>query len=284
MLPTIERNPTSILVRYKEEGILIDCGEGTQRQLRYAKISPTKITKLLITHWHGDHVLGIPGLIQSLGANNYKKTLEIYGPKGSKKYLTNMLNGIIFHNRIKMKVKEIKSGIFFKNQDFHLESLELKHNIPCLGYSIQENDKLRINLNYTKKFGLTRHPLLGKLQQGKDIIYKGKKITVSKGTKTIKGKKLSIILDTKSFNEITKLTKNSNILICESTWSENQKNKKGNHLTSMDAAKIAKKSKAKKLILTHFSQRYKETKFLKDEAKKVFKNTISSKDFLEVNV
>ena len=88
MIPTEDRNHSSIFLSYKNEGILIDCGEGTQRQLRIKKIKPSKITKLLITHWHGDHVLGIPGLIQNLGAHNYSKTLEIYGPKNSKKYLS----------------------------------------------------------------------------------------------------------------------------------------------------------------------------------------------------
>ena len=95
MIPTRERNHSSILISYKDQGILVDCGEGTQRQLRIAGIKPSKITKLLITHWHGDHVLGIPGLIQNLAAHNYKNTLEICGPKGSKKYLRNLLSGIV---------------------------------------------------------------------------------------------------------------------------------------------------------------------------------------------
>ena len=96
MLPTKERNPSSIFIEYGKEGILIDCGEGTQRQMRIKGIKPTKISKLLITHFHGDHVLGIPGLMQSLGASNYTKKLEIYGPRGSKNFLKNMkkLQGI----------------------------------------------------------------------------------------------------------------------------------------------------------------------------------------------
>src|SRR3989344_5430233 len=100
MMPTKERNHSSILITYKDQGILVDCGEGTQRQLRIAGIKPGKITKLLITHWHGDHVLGIPGLIQNLAANNYRRALEIYGPKGTKKYLKNMLSGIVMQERI----------------------------------------------------------------------------------------------------------------------------------------------------------------------------------------
>ncbi len=95
MLPTKERNHSAIFIRYKNEGFLIDCGEGTQRQFRLANIPTTKVTKLLITHFHGDHVLGIPGLIQSLGTNNYKETLEIYGPRETEYRIKLMLSSII---------------------------------------------------------------------------------------------------------------------------------------------------------------------------------------------
>ena len=145
MIPTKDRNHSSIFLQYENEGILIDCGEGTQRQLRIASIQPSKITKLLISHWHGDHVLGIPGLLQNLKANDYKKTLEIYGPKGSKKYLKNMLSGIAAAGTIDYKVKEVSSGIICKERKFTIETLKLNHIIPCQGYSFIENKKLKIN-------------------------------------------------------------------------------------------------------------------------------------------
>lgn len=286
MLPTLERNHTSIFIKYKNHGILVDCGEGTQRQLRKAKISPSRITKLLITHWHGDHVLGIPGLIQNLNANNYKKTLEIYGPRGTKKYLKNLLSGISFQNRVKSKIKEISSGIFYKDKDFLLSSYPLKHIIPCLGYTFQESNKLKINLDYLKNFGLTQHPLLGKLQQGKDIIFKGKKILAEKATIPKPGRKISIVLDTAPCKNAIKLAKNSNILITEATWTSELKAhvEKRKHLTSELAAKIAKKANVKELILTHFSQRYKDLTEIEKEAKKIFKNTKLAEDFLEIQL
>ena len=104
-IPTAKRNHTSILLSYNSENILIDCGEGTQRQFRKAKINPCKLTKLLITHWHGDHILGIPGLLQTLALNNYNRTLEIYGPKGTKKFM-NLMQQIFFKvGKIKIIVK-----------------------------------------------------------------------------------------------------------------------------------------------------------------------------------
>jgi len=286
MIPTEDRNHSSIFLSYKNEGILIDCGEGTQRQLRIKKIKPSKITKLLITHWHGDHVLGIPGLIQNLGAHNYSKTLEIYGPKNSKKYLSHMLSGIELKNKIKFSVKELTKGVFFKNNDLTLECIPLDHNVPCLGYSFKEADKRKINLSYLKKFGLKQDPLLGKLQNGKTITYKGKKISPKQGTILIKGKKISIIMDTAPTKNIEVISKNSDLLITEATWGNELESfvEDRKHLTAQIAAKIAKKVKAKKLILTHFSQRYKSLDILEKEARKVFKNTLIAKDFMDVQV
>jgi len=286
MIPTVERNHSSILISYKNEGILVDCGEGTQRQLRIAKIKPNKITKLLITHWHGDHVLGIPGLLQNLAAHNYSKNLEIYGPKGTKKYLRHMLAGIAMQHKIKFTVKELTKSIFYKDSALILECAPLKHIIPCLAYSLRETDNVKININYTKKFGLTQHPLLGKLQKGKNVTYKGKKILAKKATIKTPGKKVTIIMDTAPNPNALNLAKNSDLLITEATWGRELEKfvKKRKHLTAELAAQIAKKSKSKELILTHFSQRYKSLDSLEKEAKKIFKNTRTAKDFMEVRL
>ena len=286
MIPTKDRNHLAIFLQYDTEGILIDCGEGTQRQFRYANISPSKITKLLITHWHGDHVLGIPGLLQNLAASNYQKTLEIYGPKGTKNYLKNMLQGFSFKNEINLEVKEISKGIFYSSDKFSLECTELSHNTPSLGYAFIEADKLKINLAYLKKFNLTQHPIIGELQNGKDITYQGKKISAKKATTKIKGKKVTFILDTEPCKNAERLAKDSDLLVSEATWDSSFKDlvKDRKHLTAELAAKLAKSSKSKELILTHFSQRYKTTKILEDEAKKVFKNTKAAKDFMEINL
>ena len=286
MIPTKDRDHSSLFIQYKDEGILVDCGEGTQRQLRRAKISPSKITKILISHWHGDHTLGIPGLMQNLGASNYTKTLEIYGPKGTKKYFKNMMSGFSYQLKIKYKLKEVSSGVIYKDKNFRIESILLDHTITTLGYSIIEKEKLKMNLEYLKRFGLTQHPLLGKLQQGKDIVYKGKKIKVKNATTPIKGRKITIIMDTAPCKNAESLANNSDLLIIESTWNDKLKDlvKRRKHLTSKLAAEIGKKAKVKRIILTHFSQRYKNTNELESEARKVFKNTRAAKDLMEIEI
>jgi ribonuclease Z len=286
MVPTPERNHNAILLSYGSENILVDCGEGTQKQMRLAKIAPTKITKILITHWHGDHVLGLPGLLQTLGANEYSKVLDIYGPRGSREYLANMFKGFVNEFRIKMRVNEIKEGVFFKSKDFMLEAKELEHSCPCLGYNFIEADKRNVNVNYTKKFGLTRHPILRELQEGKNITWKGQKIMAEDATTTRKGKKISFILDTGYTKNAIEMAENADLLICEATMLDELKEKteQYKHLTTKQAAQIAKEAGVKKLVITHFSQRYKEsdTKKLEKEAKEVFKETVAAKDLMEI--
>lgn len=285
MFPTATRNHTGILLSYSNENILFDCGENIQRQLRIAKISPMKITKILLTHLHGDHILGIPGLIFMLEASNYSKTLEIYGPKGTKLFFKKMMQ-LYKLDEIKIKITEINKKIFLKTKEFNLEAFPLKHNTPCISYSFIENPKIKINLDYIKKFNLIQHPLIGKLQQGKDIIYKGKKIKAKNATYAVKGKKITLILDTVPCSNCIKSAKNSDLLISEATFSDSLKEKARlfMHLTAVQSAQIAKKSNSKRLVITHFSQRYKDVKELEKEAKTIFKNTIAAYDFLELNL
>ncbi|MAG20482.1 ribonuclease Z [archaeon] len=284
MVPTKERNHPSILISNNNENILVDCGEGTQRQLKIASINPCKITKILLTHLHNDHVLGLPGLLQTLHTQHYSKTLEIYGPTKTISFINQLKK--LFNIHLSIKTTEITKPLFFENKEIQLKALKMKHNTPCLAYSISEKDKRKIILSYTKKFGLTKDPLLGKLQQGKTITYKNKKITPEKATKLIKGKKISLIYDTSKNPNTIKIAQNADLLITESTYSSNleDKAKEYSHLTSQQAAEIAKKAKVKQLILTHFSQRYKDTSSFLKEAKEIFKNTKIANDFLTVEV
>ena len=185
--PTKERNHTSIFLNYDNEGILLDCGEGTQRQLTIAGIKPTKINKILISHWHGDHVLGLPGLIQTLGLSEYGKTLKIYIPKGTKKYFDNMINSTVFDSKINYEVIEV-SGKFYNGSKYSLESKKLEHGLPTLGYRFVEKNKRKIKINNIQKLGIPEGPLLGELQEGNDIIWKGKKVKSKDVTSLVKGK------------------------------------------------------------------------------------------------
>lgn len=286
MVPTKERNHSSILLSCGSENILVDCGEGTQRQLKIAGIKLAKITKILISHWHGDHVLGLPGLIQSMSSSGCQKTLHIYGPKGTKKLIEKMFEVFSFDQKFEIKVNEVNSGKFFEDDGFILEAEQLEHNIETLGYRLEEKGKRKINLDHVKKRGVPDGPLLGKLQEGKSITWKGKKIDVDKATILVKGKSVAIITDTVPCKGAYKLAKDVDILISEATYASNleEKGTEYGHMTSKQAAEMANRSNAKQLILTHFSARYKNTSELEDEARTYFDNVITAEDFMKISI
>jgi ribonuclease Z len=285
MQPTKKRNHPSFMLKYKTENILFDCGENVQRQMRLTGIKPAKITRLLISHWHGDHVFGIPGLMSSMGADQFAKKLYIYGPKGSKKYLEHMFKSFAAKDIIPYEVKEVKSGICFENDDFILRAEPLKHSADCIGFSFIEKERLRINIGKAEKLKLSG-PILGKLQAGKDVTHNGKKIKSKDVTYLVEEKKISYIADTLPCNGANKLAKNADLLISEGTHLSEikEKTKKAMHLTIKDAALIASENNAKKLIITHISPRYKSTAEIVKEARDHFDETIVAEDFMKVRV
>ena len=290
MIPTKDRNHTAMLLLYNGEAMLFDCGEGTQRQIRLAKISPAKITKMFISHWHGDHVLGIPGLVQTLGASEYNKTLRIFGPKGTQAFMEKILKAFLCEEKINMQIKEAEEGLVDETPEYTITAMKLMHTAPTLAYCFQEKDKLKLNMEYLSKFGLKSHPILKELQQGKNIKWEGNTIKAKDATIAKKGRKLSIVLDTGMNAQLEKklinFIKDSDVLVMESTFGEEhaEKAEEYTHLIASQAAKIAKKAKAKKLFLTHFSQRYNDVGPLREQAAKIFKNVECARDLQKVQM
>jgi ribonuclease Z len=286
-IPTKRRAHPAVLLSYKNENILVDCGEGVQRQIRIAKINPCSIIKIFITHWHGDHTLGIPGLVQTLELNGYNKQLDIYGPKGTKMFMDLYLRLFVHPNSINIQVHEIQTGKFFENEDIQLEAEQMNHNTPTFSYSFIIKEKSRLDKKKLSKLKIPNGPLIGELKQGKTILFNGKKIDGNRLLYKEEGKKISFILDTAINENCRKIAHNADLLISEATFSQDEEEnaKMTFHLTSKQAAEIAKKANAKKLILMHLSQRFEKdpSKLLK-EAKSVFKNTILAEDFMKLEI
>lgn len=285
MMPTKKRNHTAILVTQEGENILVDCGEGTQRQFRKAGLNPCKITKLLITHWHGDHILGIPGLLQTLNLSDYSKTLQVYGPRGTSRNMEELARMFLRDKEIKIEVHEVEEGEIY-NGEVVIHAYEMDHGVPCLAYTISQKTKVKINVAKMKKLKL-RGPIIGDLQRGQDVMHNGKKVKAKDLTYTEEGKKIAFVLDTKINENCVRAAKDSDILICESTYMEQNADRaeEHRHLTAAQAGDIAKRAKAKVLYLTHISQRYEmiEGKMLQ-EAKKKFKKTILAEDLMRVEI
>jgi len=284
MFPTPKRNHPSIYLRYEGDYMLFDCGEGTQRQMKCAKLKPARLDYIFITHWHGDHSLGLPGIFQSLSGHGKRGKLRIFGPEGSEERIEHVLKAFSWHKTFKIDVREIDGGLVLRKRDWEVRAMEVKHTSPCLAYSFKERDRRKINVAYLSKFGLKQHPILGKLQRGETIVWKGRKITPEEGTYIKKGKKVTYVTDTVFFDELVDFVRDSDVLICEATFLNKDKElaiERG-HMTAAQAAFLAKEGGVKDLYIFHFSQRYKDEKVLVKEAKKIFPNTHEAKDLMRI--
>lgn len=286
-VPTKHRNHTAITLKAFGEVMLFDCGEGTQRQLIEAKISPMKIDKIFITHYHGDHILGLAGLIQSIGFRGRTKDLDIYGPKGLSKLINAISHLGYFQINYTINIHEIESGIILETDKYTVEAIETEHNLTNMSYSICEKKKPKFIRQNAIDLGVPVGPLFGKLQNGEDVEVNGKIIKPEQvlGPKRV-GKKFTYSGDTRPCKQMIELAKDSDVLIHESTYQEEDKEHAiaNCHSTTKEAANIAKEANVKQLILTHISTRYSDDEIMKKEAKEVFENSIIAYDYLTIKI
>lgn len=286
MVPTKERNHSAVFLKQGSEGILFDCGEGTQRQIKLAGLKATAVTRLLISHWHGDHVLGIPGLLQTLGGSDYQGTLHIYGPKGTKERIRKMFDAFVFDDPLEMRVHDIEPGKFLDTKEFYIEAYRLEHTTDCLGFRFIENNRRRIKVEYVKKIGIPDGPKLGDLQRGKNITWKGKVVSPQDATYIVKGKIFSYVVDTRPCDGAYKAAINADLLITEATYTSKLESKADEygHMSAAQAAQMASQAGVKKLVLTHFSQRYKDALEILEDARAYFPEVIAAEDFMKIKV
>ncbi len=284
-----DRNHPSIALKAFGETMLFDCGEATQKQMISSNISPMKISKIFLTHYHGDHILGLPGLLQSMSLSGRETKLTIYGPKG----LDKVKNAIysLGYCAIDYPVEfiEIEPGTIVDNDQYFIQAERVRHTVPTLAYSIEEKKKPRFLREKAIELGVPVGPDFGRLHNGEEVEVNGKIIKPEQVLgKPRKGVKITYSGDTKPCEEMIMFARDSTLLIHESTFVEEDKVNADEHAhsTSVDAAYIARESNSKKLILTHISTRYTkeyEEKML-NEAREVFENTEMAYDLLEMEV
>ncbi len=284
-IPTVERNTSSIFVSFAGEKLLLDCGEGTQRQMMIAKTG-FGVDSIFITHMHTDHFIGLFGLIESMSLNGREKTLNIYSPNS--RFLRKLFREFDYHN-LDFKINSItlRDNDFVRFGNFKVLAFETDHIIESLGYAIIEDSFYRFDRKKAEKLGIPPSPLYSRLAKGESVVFKGKIVTPEMVTSgIIKGRKLVYTGDTKPTNRIVEVARDADVLIHDSSftsdlieWAEFTK-----HSTAKQAAEIAKKANVKKLILTHISARYKDTTPLLNEAKKIFDNVVVAEDFMEIEL
>jgi ribonuclease Z len=287
--PTINRNVTSIAIKRGSEVILFDCGEGTQRQFQKSKLSYMQISKIFITHFHGDHFLGIPGLIQTMQLNNREKPLHIYGPKGMKKLVSQLLSLGYFKPNYKIFAYEVYDGDVLEFEEYKINVLRVDHNVLAVSYSLEEFLRPgKFDKQKALDLGIPEGPLFSKIQRSETIKLKnGETITPEQvlGEPRI-GRKIVFSGDTKLDYRLIDFSKNADILIHDATFDSSFTDiaKEYGHSTASQAAEIAKKACVEKLFLTHISPRYNDYKILENEACKIFKNSSVVKDFQEIEI
>ncbi len=288
--PTKERGLSSVAMRRKGEWFLFDCPEGTQRQMMSAGVSYLKIRNVFISHLHADHTLGLAGLIATMSIHQRDYPLNIFGPTGIKKCVEQAIKASIMNVSFELKFHELKKGVAVKDNEYEIRTFPLNHEIECFGFSFKEADKLgEFSRAKAIAIGIPEGPLWSRLQKGEAIEFNSKKILPSQVldlTKGQKGKKISIVFDTRPSKSYYTEIKDSDILIHESTFSHEMlvRAKKTKHTTAQEAGLLARETNCKKLILTHLSARHKEEDKLENQARKEFNDVTVAKDFMEIEV
>ena len=287
--PTVKRNVSSIAIKRGSEILLFDCGEGTQRQIQKSNASYMQISKIFITHFHGDHFLGLPGLIQTMQLNDRKKPLSIYGPKGITQLIKNILNLGYFSPEYEINAIELKEKDQLDFKEYIINIIKVEHGVPTLGFSIEE--KLRpgkFNKKKAIKIGIPEGPLFSKIQKGESIKLENGKIIKPQQIlgPPRKGRKIVISGDTTPTKKMIDFAKFADILIHDSTFDSKLKDTANDygHSTSYQSAEIAKNAKVDRLYLTHISPRYLDTKILEKDARKIFRHSYVAKDLQEMYV
>ena len=289
-IPTLKSNPTSQLLNINERFLLIDCGEGTQVQLRKYNINFQRINHIFISHLHGDHYFGLIGLLTSMHLLGRNKDLHIYAHEQLKSIINLQLQASNTVLRFPLFFHDISldsDEIIFENDSFSVENIILDHTINCSGFIFKEKKfKRKLKKNVVEKYNIPYNQI-DAIKNGADWINNNGQI-IKNSDITLNDRlpyKYSFCTDTRFKNDICRKIKDSNLLYHEVTFSKDLKERadQTGHSTSFEAASIANSAGAKNLLIGHFSKRYKDTSILLEETKHKFTNTIKAESGLEID-
>ena len=288
-IPTPKRGLSAIAIRRKTELLLFDCGEGTQRQMIQAGVGFHRKTKIFVTHMHGDHVLGLPGLLQTMSLLDRTKKLEIYGPQGIKAFVEAINQTVRFSLTFPVQVSEIDAGLVCEEKEYTVYATQSDHMNPSLAYALIEKPRPgRFNIEKAKELGVPEGPLWSKLQDGSSVKLPSRRIVKPEMVlgHPRPGRKIVYTGDTRPSENLVKLAENADLLIHEATFDDElmERAMEDGHSTPSMAAETAKEAGAKWLVLTHISARYKDAGLLLEQARKVFSNTDVAQDFLRLEL
>ncbi len=288
-LPTPERNPSAILINCEGEMMLFDCGEGTQRQMMRARTGMMRLNCIFLTHLHADHILGIPGLLETLAFQGRDNPIIIAGPMHTVRLVESFKSVCYFSRNFDVQAMELEPGDILKMKGCQVRAVSTHHSVPSLGYSLEEDIRLgRFNRDTAIALGIPPGPLFGKLQHGQVIEIDGKKIEPYQVMGPARpGRRVVYTGDTRPCKSVRIASKGADLLIHDcalandmAEWARETK-----HSTATEAAEIAKSADVGQLVLTHISSRYSEdTSQLLKEAKSIFERTVVAEDLMSLTI
>ncbi|AMX82986.1 ribonuclease Z [Geobacillus subterraneus] len=293
-VPAKERNVSSVALQLLEERgatWLFDCGEATQHQILHTAIRPRRIEHIFITHLHGDHLFGLPGLLGSRSFQSGETPLTVFGPKGVRLFVETALTVSGTRLRYELNIVEIDEGVIFDDERFSVIAKRLDHGMPSYGFRVVEKDLPGpLLVDRLKALGVRPGPIYQQIKQGKTVVLEDG--TVLDGREFVgppqKGRIVAVLGDTRFCEAAIELAREADVVIHEATFAaaEQRLARDYFHSTTTDAAEVAKRAGAKRLILTHISSRYQGEAALQllDEARRVFPNTELAADFASFSV
>ena len=278
---TRRRNHGAYLFRWNGEGLLFDPGEGTQRQFIFADVAPTVVSRIFVSHFHGDHCLGLGSMLMRLNLDKIPHPIHCYYPASGKKYFDRLRYGSAYHETISVIEHPVErpGGIVHEDPAFKIEARFLDHGIDNIGWRVTEPDAIRFEKEKLAAAGVVG-PAVKELEHRGWIDIQGTKVRLEDVSYIRKGDSIAVIIDTRPCQSALDLARGARLLLCESTYlsSEEELALSYKHMTAAEAAKLAKDAQAHTLILTHFSARYTDNVVFEQEARTIFGNSYAASD------
>ncbi|HYT00881.1 MAG TPA: ribonuclease Z [Thermoplasmata archaeon] len=286
--PTPKRNVSAVAIKRGPEVLLFDCGEGTQRQFMQSTLSFMQVSRVFVSHFHGDHFLGLPGMVQSMSMNGREAPLEVYGPRGIERLVTELLSLGYFTPGFVVQAKELTPGGAIDGGEYVVRAFEAVHTVPCLSYVLEEKPRPgRFSLERAEALGVPSGPMYSRLQEGESVQVGGRAVHPDDVLgPPRRGRKIVYTGDTMPHESLVEIARHADVLIHDATSDaslEEKANRYG-HSSSRQAAEIAKEAGVGLLVLTHLSPRYEEPTKILEDAKKIFENVRVAEDFAEIEV
>ena len=287
-LPSRQRNVAAVAVILDGRVLLFDCGEGTQQQLLRSSVRTGAIEAIFITHLHGDHLYGLPGLLASASLSGREAPLAVYGPPGLRDYLANVIRTTHVGFTYEMEMFEIDRDEVRRGDGYRIVAAPLDHTTLCFGFAVIEDDRSgAFNIDRARELAIPPGPLYGRLQRGEDVVFGDRVIRSSEVVgPPRRGRRIVYCTDTRPCRRAVDLARGADVLIHEATYTSDlarEASERG-HATAEDAAGIAADAGVGRLILTHISPRYLDVEPLVTEARRVFARTDAAEDFMEIPI